>query len=193
MKNDLEKNGPKKTYRLRWAALLLGVLVAAFLWDFSVQKNFDVVVPGKIYRSGQPREKQLEKWIKKYHLKTIISLRHSLPAYEKKLAERYNINVHQITLSSRSEPPEEIPNKILNLLTDEQNLPLLYHCQSGADRAGLVTALYRVEVQNWPLWKAFLEMDMNYHLPFYRPVPQRYIRSHYKPDLAPAIIMDEQP
>ncbi len=193
MNNDSDKKNQKKTYRLRWAALLLGILVAAFLWDFSVQKNFDVVVPGKIYRSGQPREKQLERWIKKYQLKTIISLRHSLPAYEKELAERYNISLHQITMSNKRVPPERSREKIHTLLTEEKNLPLLFHCQSGADRTGLVTALYRLEVQNWPLWKAFLEMDLNYHLPFYRPVPQRYIRDQIKPVIAPAEIKNEHP
>ncbi len=166
------------------SVLVLGILASIFLWEYTLQKNFDPVVSGKIYRSGQPGEAQLERWIKNYKLKTIISLRHTLPAYEKDLAARYHINLHQIVLSSRKNPSEEKWQRIRNLLTNEENLPLLYHCNSGVDRAGLITALYRIEIQGWPLWRALLEMNLHYHIPFYRPIPQQYILDRFKADSA---------
>ena len=55
--------GQSRWRRYRWPLLALLPLVAvlSFLyWDFVVQSNFGVVVPGKPYRSGQPGETQLE-------------------------------------------------------------------------------------------------------------------------------------
>ena len=82
-------------------------------------------------------------------------------------------------MSSYHAPSEEQWQSIHALLTDEQNFPLLYHCQAGADKTGIITAMYRVEVQHWPLWKALVEMDLHYHIPFFRPSLQKYLRSRY--------------
>jgi protein tyrosine/serine phosphatase len=165
--------------KVRVAGFLLPCLALYFLWDFEIQKNFHTVLGEKLYRSGQPREEQLEHWIKKYHLKTIISLKPGVDAYEKEIAKRNGVTFHHIAFSTQDIPSEDQLQKILALLTDEQNMPLLYHCQGGADKTGLVTAVYRVEVQHWPLWKALLEMDLRYHIPCNRPVLQKYLRSQY--------------
>ena len=168
----------KKRWPLRVLWLLLIFLTGLIFWDYSIQKNFDVVVPGKIYRSGQPHEEQLEGWIKKYNLKTIISFRNNLPEYEKELALKHNIRLHQVPLSSRTPPAELEWQWIRSILIQEKNLPLLIHCQSGADRTGVITALYRLKFQDWPLWKTFLEMNRHYHLYFYSPSLQRWLYKH---------------
>lgn len=162
------------------AAILLAALVAAFLWDFVIQKNFDTVVPGKIYRSGQPTAPQLEEWIDRYDLKTILVLKPTLRPYEKEIAEKRGLNLHHIIVSTKQGLPEDQWQRIRGILTDEQNFPLLLHCHAGADKTGTVTALYRVEVQGWPLWKALLEMDLHYHIPFQYPALQRYLKDRFQ-------------
>jgi len=158
------------------AAFLLAALAAVFLWDYVIQKNFDTVVPGRIYRSGQPGASQLEEWIDRYDLKTILVLKPTLRPYEKEIAERRGLNLHHIVVSTKQGLPEDQWQRIKGILTDEQNFPLLLHCHAGADKTGTVTALYRVEVQGWPLWKALLEMDLHYHIPFQYPALQRYLK-----------------
>jgi protein tyrosine/serine phosphatase len=168
-----------KNQKWKLFGCLLAFLALYFLWDFEIRRNFDTVLEGKIYRSGQPKEAQLERWIQKYHLRTIIVLKPTLRRQEIEMAERYGVSVHHIPMSSYRAPSEEQWHKILVLLTDEQNFPLLYHCHSGADKTGIITAMYRVEVQHGPLWKALLEMDLHYHIPFFRPALQKYLRSRY--------------
>jgi undecaprenyl-diphosphatase len=163
--------------------LLLGCILAFFavyfVWDFKIQKNFHTVQEGKLYRSGQPGKLQLERWIKKYHLKTILVLKPTLRRDEVEIAERYGVTLHHIPLGTNQGPSEEEWQRILSLLTDEQKFPLLYHCHGGADKTGVITAMYRVEVQHWTLSKAMLEMDLHYHIPFIRPALQKYLRSRY--------------
>jgi protein tyrosine/serine phosphatase len=170
--------------RSRWAliatfAVLLGLLAAGLLLDFSFQKNFDTVVPGRIYRSGQPGERQLEAWIRQHGLQGILTLRHGLPSYERELAERYGVKIFHVPFSANSGPSEKEWNVIREILTDEQNLPLLLHCRGGGDRTGIVTALYRIEVQGWPLEKALREMNRRYHLSLRYPALTEQLRERF--------------
>lgn len=165
---------------LSWILLLLFLVAAGFAWDFLVQKNFDAVVPERLYRSGQPSERQLEDWIREYGLKGILTLRHGLPPYEKELADRYGVNLYQRTFSAKTGLTDQQWEDIHRILTDEANLPLLIHCHSGVDRTGLVTALYRIDEQGWPLDKALREMYLHYHLPFQYPALRLYLQERYK-------------
>jgi protein tyrosine/serine phosphatase len=172
-------------------ALRLGICLVAclglyFLWDFVIQRNLHTVVDGKLYRSGQPRREQLEHWIKHYHLRTIVVLKPTLKPYEKEIAEKYKVALHHIPLSTRHGPSDHEWQRIRALLTDDRNMPLLYHCLDGADKTGLVTAMYRVEIQRWPLWKALLEMDLHYHIPWSRPALQEFLKSRYNEPPLPA-------
>ena len=171
--------GRSRARWLRWSLLPLGLLLAFFLWDFSVQKNFEEVAPGKLYRSGQPSESQLQDWIRKYGLKSVVSLRHSIPGYEKELAARNGVRLYQYTFSARTGITDSQWEEILGILTDEGNQPVLVHCQSGVDRTGVVVALYRVEVQGWPVDRALREMILNYHIPFQYPALQEYLHRRH--------------
>lgn len=175
----MRMRGILKNRKVRIAGVLLLCGALYILWDYELRKNFHTVLEGRLYRSGQPSIEQLERWIKKYDLKTIIVLKPTLEPYEKEIAERNGVTLYHIVLSTKKSPSEDQWQKIRALLTDEKNMPLLYHCLSGADKTGLVTAMYRVEVQHWPLWKALLEMDLRYHIPCSRPALQKYLRSRY--------------
>jgi protein tyrosine/serine phosphatase len=170
--------------RVRWLRrtflLLIVGLIAAFAWDYGIQKNFDTVVPGKIYRSGQPSEGQLEEWVQEYGLKSILALRHGIPRYERELAERYRVKLFHVPFSAVKGLEKGQWEEIRAILTDENNLPILVHCHGGGDRSGIVTALYRVEVQGWPLEKAIREMNRHYHFPPRYPVLQDQLREHFQ-------------
>ena len=166
--------------RNRWLLLtllvLIGLLAARITWDYGFRKNFGTVVPGRIYRSGQPTKDQLEAWIQEYGFKSILSLKFGVPPYEKELAERNGIKVYHIPFSATKGLRTGQWEAIRALLTDESKLPILVHCQGGGDRSGIVTALYRTEVQGWPLEKALREMNRHYHVSLRYPVLQEQLR-----------------
>ena len=56
--------------------LLVALVVPGAYYGVMVERgNFHEVVPGRVYRSGQPTAEQLRAWVHRYGLKTIVNLR----------------------------------------------------------------------------------------------------------------------
>jgi hypothetical protein len=55
-------------------------------------------------------------------------------------------------------PNEKQVVKFLQIVTDKQRVPILVHCRHGADRTGIMCAVYRVAVQGWTKKRALEEM-----------------------------------
>jgi protein tyrosine phosphatase (PTP) superfamily phosphohydrolase (DUF442 family) len=110
---------------------------------FGVMRNFQEVVPGKVYRSGQPSPVQLRNWVERYKIKTILNLRgreqEDIEA-EEAVARELDLKMISMCISSRRLPARYI---VLNLIKhiESVELPVLIHCYSGIDRAGTASAL----------------------------------------------------
>lgn len=102
------------------------------------------IAPG-IYRSNQPSPRQIRKLAKNQGIKTILNLRgESERGYhllESEACEQQGIELINLKMSSRR-PPRKQAIEQLKEIFDSADKPLLLHCKSGADRAGLVSALY---------------------------------------------------
>jgi len=48
--------------------------------------------------------------------------------------------------------------RVLKLIRNKENGPFLIHCQHGADRTGLMSAMYRIVEQGWTKDEAIKEM-----------------------------------
>lgn len=108
--------------------------------------NFHEIVPGELYRSAQLSPAQLAAYTQHYAIKTIINLRGENPGsawYKAELAEARQLGITHIdfSMSASSGLTLEEAGKLAGILKQARK-PLLIHCQSGADRTGLVAALY---------------------------------------------------
>ena len=68
--------------------------------------------------------------------------------------------------------------RFLKIVSDSNSVPVFVHCQHGADRTGLMCAIYRIAVQGWSKDEAIKEMtegDFGFH-EIWRNLP-KYIRS----------------
>ena len=117
------------------------------------------------FRSNHPSSGFIKKLKNKYGLKTIVSLRKpdNSPQYllEKEACEKYDITLINHSMSSCKFPK---PEKILGAKTLFETIeyPALFHCKSGADRAGLMSVLYRHFVHNEPIQQARRELSIKY-------------------------------
>ena len=102
---------------------------------------------GGMYRSSQPSPAQLRKYRDSLGLSSVINLRgaHGYGSYalEKEACAQLGIALHDVKLYSRT-PPEVEEVHAMDELFKKIEYPALLHCKSGADRAGLGAALYRI-------------------------------------------------
>lgn len=117
--------------------------------------NFFEFAPG-MYRSNQPNHKRLEAYAK-LGVKNILNLRGANGAspyvFEVESCEQLGLTLIDHAMSARSAPEREKVLKVIEILENLDG-PTLLHCKSGADRTGLVSAIYRLHIQNLPFKEA---------------------------------------
>lgn len=129
-------------------------------------RNFRVVRPGMLYRSGQMTKDGLLQVINDYHIKTVINLRDGLSERdraEEEFCKSEDVKFVRI-LPSRwgdeggSVPVEAGVQRFREIMSDPRNLPVLIHCYAGIHRAGSYSAIYRMEFEHWTNARAIAEM-----------------------------------
>jgi protein tyrosine/serine phosphatase len=153
------------------AVLLVAALIASYCGVIRYTGNIHVVEQGKFYRSAQLDDKQLQRIIVKYKIKSILNLlgQHSgEPWYEDELAiskTRY-LEHYDYGISAGDLVTVERINEILDIVRTAQK-PILVHCLSGADRTGLVAALFLADVEKRSIYEAAGQLSLKYgHFPY---------------------------
>jgi protein tyrosine/serine phosphatase len=118
----------------------------------------------KAWRSAQPAPHQIKALARK-GIRTIVNLRGErlCGSYwlEREACQRYGIKLVNFQIRSRAAPTrEEI--KAARDLFERIEYPVLLHCKSGADRAGLMSVLYRFLKEGEPLEQARRELSLRY-------------------------------
>lgn len=134
--------------RVRWAlrilTLALAVLGAFIGWRWG-SGNYGSVVPARVFRSAQPSSMSLAKVVKRDGIKTVLNLRGSNPDEEWYRAEKdatLSAGATQIDFPMSSDQwlSHEQVRALLEIL-DTSEYPILIHCEWGAERTGLVSAI----------------------------------------------------
>jgi protein tyrosine phosphatase (PTP) superfamily phosphohydrolase (DUF442 family) len=107
-----------------------------------------------LYRSAQPTAEGLRN-LKQAGMRTILNLRsfHS----DQETAGDAKLDYENIPEKSWH-PEDEDAVRFLQAVTDTNRMPVLAHCQHGADRTGTMCAVYRIVVQGWSKEEAIREM-----------------------------------
>lgn len=124
-------------------------------WAISIDKNHNFYqVDKQLFRSERFKTDNSD-LLKKHGVQTIINLRHqntdNLSSQDFRLIN-YPLKTWAVT-------PEQLAD-ILVLINNEQKQgkTVLIHCYHGADRTGIVIAMYRIIEQNWTIEQAKQEM-----------------------------------
>lgn len=133
------------------ALLLVAGGVAGAVWydRHHPWYHFRTVVPGVIYRAGQPDADDVATAVKDYGVKTIVSLREEQGPWhevERAAARKAGIVFVNIPLPVGTPPTPDQVAQLLALYDDPARRPLLFHCEFGTVRSAAVEALFRMEV-----------------------------------------------
>lgn len=111
----------------------------------AIRRNFHQI-DEHAFRSSQPTTYQLRRIIKKHGIKTVLNLRgyernSPLQALEEKVCKDMGVKLVYIEAYSRKIPEVKTLEKFKEVFGSIE-YPVLIHCKSGADRAGLGSMLY---------------------------------------------------
>jgi protein tyrosine/serine phosphatase len=170
---------PSKPLATLMRSMKIGVLAlgmtgasAASYWGIiQYQGNFHTVTEGTFYRSAQLTKVELEAVVRDHGIRSVLNLRgaHRGDAwYDDEIAasEKLGVAHYDYALSSKRIVTGKQIAEILALVGGAPK-PLLVHCKSGADRAGLVAALYRYAGEGKSAREADRELSLVYgHFPY---------------------------
>ncbi len=149
--------------------LVIGVGIA--VWDevFKYRffaKRFGVVVPGKIYRSGQISKWMIEPTLEKHNVQLVVDLTSFDPNIEDQHAEleatrRLGIEHVRYPMSGDGVGSVDQYADVIEILhkCEQESKPVLVHCAAGAQRTGGVVASYRLLVHEQTREQAIAEME----------------------------------
>lgn len=153
------------------AGLVVGVPLAYRSYTSVKYRNFRVVEPGVLYRSGQMTASGLADTVERYGIKTVVSLRDvrddGKPAPDKdEVSYCAAHGVKHVVLSpakwyaADGQPAPVEPNvrEFMKIMDDPAAKPVLVHCFAGIHRTGGYVSLYRIEYQGWTPDEAIREM-----------------------------------
>lgn len=146
------------------------IICGGFYAYMHATTNFHSVISGELYRSSQPSAGTIAQLHRDYGIKTIINLRGDNSGrgwYDSEIAQAKELDITHIDfrMSSRHELTQEQAAKLVQLMRDAPK-PLLIHCQAGADRTGLASALYLAAISKTSENVAENQMSIYYgHIP----------------------------
>lgn len=141
-----------RAMRLRFLvpALLLAAAAVLLLAPgpvhrFFFDENLIEVVPGGIYRSAQPSGPEMDELIERLGLRSVLNLRgerggSAWLAEERAVTAARGVEHHTVRLGAKRMPPAPRLREIVEIL-DTAPRPLLFHCEGGVERSGLVGAV----------------------------------------------------
>jgi len=149
-----------------WARIHYHLFDHAFLRVFWT--NHKEIAPG-VFRSNQPTEWRFISYHAK-GLRSVLNLRgwdvYAHYQYEERICRKLGMRLENIKLNARNAPQSEDINAVVDCL-GKMEKPLLFHCKSGADRAGLVSAIYLMVYEGVSVQEAMKQLSFRHvHVDF---------------------------
>ncbi|MBO0696931.1 MAG: tyrosine-protein phosphatase [Zavarzinella sp.] len=160
---------------MRAVRVVLGLLIAAAIpgvpaayasYHQTAWRHFHVVDDGRLYRSGQLSPETLERVVREYGIRTVVSLRClaregdvRLENAEELWCADHGIRYVRFNPATWDSPPCRAHlETFLRAVDDPAACPVLVHCFAGLHRTGVYCAVFRMERQGWTNADAIAEM-----------------------------------
>lgn len=136
-------------------------------------------VNASLFRGGQPEKGALLR-LKQIGIKTIINLRDDDERAKDEAVEAQaeGLRYFNIPFARFERPSDKEIDDVMKLIYSPDNQPIFIHCKRGADRTGIVVAIYRIEHDGWTSEQAKAEAN-RYGLGFWQVKMKDYIHDYY--------------
>lgn len=132
--------------RLTRPFIVIVFLLGSFALFQAWINNFHEVIPNELYRSGQFWKGDIEKYVDRHGIRSVINLRGDNTGqswYDDEVLEAARAGVHHYDFRMSSQRMLNRTELIaLIAMMRDAPKPLLIHCHGGANRTSLAAALY---------------------------------------------------
>lgn len=137
--------------------------------------NFGRVTPA-LYRGAQPTAEGFPA-LKKLGVKIVINFRDERGKIEseRRAVESLGMRYVSIPIGASHDPNSEQVAEFLEVVRANPQRKIFVHCHLGADRSGVMVAVYRMAAENWTPEQALTEMRAYHYHHFWWPHYQRYV------------------
>lgn len=140
-------------------ALVVLVGTGKYVYDMNINHNFETITENKVYKSGVIPPDEIEDYVKKYKIKSIVDLRfpgtgdtinnpeipQELTAEKEAVAKIPGVNY--FNNGSDQVPNQQNLDYFFKIMDNPDNYPVLLHCYHGVGRAEMYSAIYRIEYE----------------------------------------------
>jgi len=147
----------------RWQLLLAAMAVLSLAIAAQENQTYRELpnfhqVNENLYRGAQPQRGALKK-LSELGIKTVINLRGASEDTrdEQAEAEASGMRYFNIPMPALGRPTDEQVERALAVIDARENWPVFVHCQRGADRTGVIIAVYRILRNQWTAEQAIDE------------------------------------
>jgi len=130
-----------------------------------------------LYRGGKPRGQGYDQ-LQEMKIDIVVDLNTSSKNVEREKTETESRGMRYVSLpwSPRSLPADNQVAEFLRLIRENPPKKIFVHCKRGADRTGVIVAIFRIARQGWTPEQALAEMErFKFHGLWYRQM-KRYVR-----------------
>jgi protein tyrosine/serine phosphatase len=152
----------KNPLRLIITVLLIAAAIVLLVRHFHI-KSFNVISPGVLYTSGQPKGMDYARLLYKYHIGSIVNLRSPAEHREKNWfneeitwvrangVKYFEMPLDRILSNPGHFPDANMQGQFLAIMADKENLPILVHDGAGEGRVAMMAAVWLVRDEQLPL------------------------------------------
>jgi len=134
----------------------------------------------KLYRGAQPKRGEQAK-LAQLGIKTIVNLRaeEGSARSEEIEARAAGLRFFNVPMRRTGRPSDADVERTLAILAAPENQPVFVHCQHGADRTGVIIAIYRITQEGWTSERAKAEANQHGMHPW-EVAMKNYIHDYYQ-------------
>ncbi len=145
---------------------ILALLAGSFLTFLKLSGNFHPVIEAELYRSAQPTGEEVARYAKEHGIRSVINLRgpnFGRTWYDAEVSATRSLGIahYDFRIPKKRDLSQAEAEELVTLMRRAEK-PLLIHCDEGADRSSLASALYLAAVAKQGEEKAEDQMSFWY-------------------------------
>lgn len=150
--------------------LIAAVVIGLGIWfyrDFYRMRKFHIVEDGVVFRCAtQTGDLSQRRLFENTKAKTVVILRTEEEKQkgdwwerESRIAAEYGVELIWLHMDYDKAPTPEQIRRFLEIVDDPARQPVIFHCEVGVIRTGMMAAAYRLERSGWSNAEALKEYE----------------------------------